>query len=52
MWIAKPGTELEPKLEAVVREWIRTKWPFQKVAYPGRDITMDAWSALPDRSED
>ena len=38
-WVTKQGAEagLEPKLDAAVREWIKTKWPFKKVAYPGRD---------------
>jgi virginiamycin B lyase len=49
-WVTKQGAEagLEPKLEAAVREWIRAKWPFKKVAYPGRDISIDEWNALPD----
>jgi YVTN family beta-propeller protein len=50
IWVTKQGAEagLEPKLEAAVREWIKAKWPFKKVAYPGRDISIDEWNALPD----
>jgi len=49
-WVTKQGAEtgLEPKLEAAVREWVKTKWPFKTVAYPGRDITPNDWNALPD----
>ena len=49
-WVTKKGAEagLEPRLEAAVREWIKTKWPFKKVAYPGRDITIKEWNDLPD----
>jgi hypothetical protein len=39
---------LEDRLYATVRKWVATSWPFQKVAYPGRDITWDAWRAIAD----
>lgn len=39
---------LEERLYSSVREWIARNWPFQKVAYPGRDISWDAWRSLPD----
>jgi len=26
-----------------VIEWIDTKWPFNKVAYPGREIDWEEW---------
>jgi virginiamycin B lyase len=42
---------LEPALEQKVREWIKTSWPFAKVAFPGIDITMAQWNALPDAGE-
>ncbi len=39
---------LEQRLYSSVREWIAKNWPFQKVAYPGRDISWDSWRSLPD----
>jgi YVTN family beta-propeller protein len=50
IWVTEQGAKegLEPLLEAKVREWVKQKWPFQKVIYPGRDITMSAWNALSD----
>ncbi|HEY4361154.1 MAG TPA: YncE family protein [Bryobacteraceae bacterium] len=39
---------LEPALTEKVRQWIKTEWPFAKVAFPGVDIPMAAWNALPD----
>jgi virginiamycin B lyase len=39
---------LQPLLEAKVREWIKTSWPFTKVAFPGLDVDMSKWNALPD----
>lgn len=49
LWVTKQGAEagLEPVLEKAVREWIKSKWPFKTVAYPGRDIPMTEWNALP-----
>jgi YVTN family beta-propeller protein len=48
-WVTKAGADakLEPVLEKAVREWVKTKWPFKNVAYPGRDIPMNDWNALP-----
>lgn len=38
---------LETRLYAAVKEWINHAWPFQRAAFPGRDITWDAWRAIP-----
>ena len=40
--------KLAPVLLEKVREWIKTSWPFTKVAYLGVDIPTDAWNALQD----
>jgi len=42
---------LQPLLEKKVRDWISTSWPFAKVAYPGIDISMAQWNALPNAGE-
>jgi hypothetical protein len=49
LWVTKQGAAagLEPVLEKAVRAWVKTKWPFKSVAYPGRDIPMTEWNALP-----
>jgi hypothetical protein len=39
---------LETRLYAAVKEWVAKEWPFERVAYPGRDIDWDAWGAIPD----
>jgi hypothetical protein len=39
---------LETRLFASVKEWIAKEWPFQKVAFPGRDIEWEVWRAIPD----
>ena len=38
---------LEPALEKAVRDWVKAKWPFKTVAFPGRDMPMTEWNALP-----
>jgi virginiamycin B lyase len=42
---------LQPLLEAKVRNWIKTSWPFAKVAFPGLDVSLSAWNTLPDADE-
>jgi hypothetical protein len=41
---------LEGRLYAAVKDWVAREWPFQKVAYPGRDIKWKAWQAIPDET--
>jgi YVTN family beta-propeller protein len=49
LWVTKQGAEagLEPILEKAVREWVKAKWPFKSAAFPGRDMPMTEWDALP-----
>jgi virginiamycin B lyase len=49
IWVTKQGAAagLDPVLEKAVREWVATKWPFKKVAFPGRDMPMTEWNKLP-----
>ncbi len=51
MWVKKSEYDkgLDTILYKTVKDWIRKKWPFKKVAYPGRDITWDKWKKLKDR---
>ena len=39
---------LETRLAAAVRAWLAAQWPFHAVAYPGRDLSLAAWRAVPD----
>lgn len=45
MWVRssvfKEG--LDNILFNTVKQWIKTKWPFKKVAYPGREIKWSEW---------
>ena len=39
---------LEERLGTAVRAWLASRWPFKSVAYPGRDISLEEWRALPE----
>jgi hypothetical protein len=38
---------LETRLYTAVRSWIAKDWPFEAVAFPGRDIAWDDWRSIP-----
>jgi hypothetical protein len=40
---------LDELLYATARRWIDERWPFTRVAYPGRELPWDQYDALPDR---
>jgi YVTN family beta-propeller protein len=42
---------LEPVLLPKLREWVKTSWPFSKVGWPGIDVPLASWNALPDVTE-
>ena len=39
LWVRKSAWDdgLDPILEATVREWVATRWPFERVTYEERD---------------
>jgi hypothetical protein len=41
-------TGLEEAVEGAVRHWIAAEWPFERVRWPGREISWKEWDALPD----
>ncbi len=41
-------TGLDEYLGRALRDWLEASWPFESVAYPGREISWDALEALPD----
>ena len=46
-WVSNAGTErgLCDAIEARVRRWVVEDWPFDAVAYPGRDVPWSEWEA-------
>ena len=45
LWVRQNQVEsgLDEHLFEIVKKWILEKWPFKKVAYPGREISWDEW---------
>ena len=37
---------LDDRLGVAFRAWLRDRWPFKRVAFPGRDIAWNAWQKL------
>ena len=48
LWVRKSEFDrgLDKVLYEIVREWVAKEWPFQKVAYPGRDVSWRDWGEL------
>jgi hypothetical protein len=44
----KLGTGLDTTLYDVVKQWLKSEWPFENAAFPEREIDWDTWNALPD----
>ena len=42
------GTDLEAALDELVPRWIDEEWPLTRPRYVGRDLSWEAWLALPD----
>jgi RimJ/RimL family protein N-acetyltransferase len=51
LWVraSELGSGLEDLLYATVRGWIEERWPFERVVYPGRELPLEEYQALPDR---
>ena len=45
------GSDLAAALDELVPLWIAADWPLERPRYVGRDLTWDAWLALPDIDE-
>lgn len=46
LWVRESARDLDAFLYETVRKWISEKWPFKKVAYPGREISWGEWGKL------
>ncbi len=48
IWVTKADYDagFDAELYAWASQWVKTAWPFKKVAYPGRAIDWSTWDAL------
>ena len=46
LWVRQSEIEygLDQHLFKSVKKWISEKWPFETIAYPGREISWEEWS--------
>ena len=51
LWVCQSEIDagLDKKLFSTVRKWLSEKWWFNRVAYPGRNLSWDEWELLPDK---
>ncbi len=54
LWVTKAEYDagFDSQLYGWTRQWIDGAWPFEKVAYPDREIPLDEWKGLPDKATD
>ena len=48
MWIRASHLDLDDELYHSVATWIDSVWPFERPGYPGRAISFEEWSNLPE----
>lgn len=48
LWVTKADYDVgfDAELYAWVTNWVKTEWPFRKVAYPGRSIDWQSWDVM------
>jgi len=51
LWVTKAQFDagFEDVLIPEVKQWLAARWPFQSIAWTGREITREAFAALPDK---
>lgn len=51
MWVTENQALIgfDTRLLDEVKIWLRTKWPFQKIAYVGSDISREEFARLPEK---
>ena len=49
LWVraSKLESGFDQELYEFTRSWMSEKWPFKKVAFPGRDISWEKWKKVP-----
>ena len=51
LWVraSEVAGDLDEVLYATVRRWLADRWPFARVAWPGRELPWRHYDALPDQ---
>lgn len=50
LWVTKAEYDagFDAELERWAEQWVAERWPFERVAWPGRATPWETWDALPD----
>lgn len=50
LWVTKAEYDagFDAELQRWAETWVASRWPFERVAWPGRAISWETWDALPD----
>ena len=51
LWVRQSEVQngLDEKLYSTIRTWLSEEWWFTKVAFPGRELSWEEWTSLPDK---
>lgn len=51
LWVRKSEYDkgLDAELYRFAKRWVAEAWPFERVAFPGREIPWPEWERLPDK---
>lgn len=50
LWVRESEIELDEKLYKDVKDWLKERWPFKNVIFPGREISWEEWKYIrPDK---
>ena len=42
-WIRDDSQDLFETFENTLKSWLKTQWPFEIIAYPGREVSWQKW---------
>ncbi|UCH64873.1 MAG: hypothetical protein JSW63_09640 [Ignavibacterium sp.] len=45
LWVRDSEISLDDHLYKNVRSWLQSYWPFEKIAFPGREISWSDWKS-------
>jgi hypothetical protein len=53
VWVTKDQFDkgFEATLIPAVKTWLADVWPFPRVAWPKREISIEEWNALPTKGQ-
>ena len=44
-WVRASAAHLDEPLYGAFKTWLATDWPFERTAFPGRDVSWAEWDA-------